>query len=390
MKRHRCLSIRSKGFTLIELLVVIAIIAVLIALLLPAVQAAREAARRAQCTNNLKQIGLATLNFESTYTYLPPKGMPVNQTNWNLTDPNVDAQAAVPNISASYLTMILPYMDQTVIYNQINLSPGVAASDTMNIPPCTGPGALHSGLNSVYSAAISVFICPSSPGPPTINYYNAFWGPYGDGGGDTCTPGAPAPIGGVSNLNPPPTQIWGRTDYFPIPGLHNTALQAAGMSPGYIAAVGEGKDSGTITGWPITNKIRMASITDGTSNTMMVSECGSKPIGYNGFRQIYLSEVDGLPVDGVIEPVSSGGGAWADNFTYSSLAGAQGRQNGIRGGTCMVNCTSNNEIYSFHPGGSNALFVDGSVHFLKDVASVQLIASLVTRAGGEIISSDSY
>ncbi len=388
MKRHRYMAIRSKGFTLIELLVVIAIIAVLIALLLPAVQAAREAARRAQCVNNLKQIGLATLNFESTYTYLPPKGMPVNQTNWNIADPNVDAQAAVPNISASYLTMILPYMDQTVIYNQINLA--AASSDTVNIPPCTGSGALHSGLNSVYSAAINVFLCPSSPGPPTINYYNAFWGPYGDGGGDTCTPGAPAPTGNVSNLNPPPTQIWGRTDYFPIPGLHNTALQAAGMSPTYIAQVGEGKDSGTITGWPITNRIRMASITDGTSNTMMVSECGSKPIGYNGFRQIYMSEVDGLPVDGVIEPVSSAGGAWADNFTYSSLAGAQGRQNGIRGGTCMVNCTSNNEIYSFHPGGSNALFVDGSVHFLKDVASVQLIASLVTRAGGEIISSDSY
>ncbi len=140
----------------------------------------------------------------------------------------------------------------------------------------------------------------------------------------------------------------------------------------------------------ITGNIRMASITDGTSNTMMVSECGSKPIGYNGFRQIYRSEVDGLPVDGVIEPVSSAGGAWADNFTYSSLAGAQGRQNGIRGGTCMVNCTSNNEIYSFHAGGANALFVDGSVHFFKDVASVQLIAALVTRAGGEIISADQY
>ena len=66
---------RPAGFTLIELLVVIAIIAVLIALLLPAVQAAREAARRAQCVNNLKQIGLATLNFESTYNYLPPDAM---------------------------------------------------------------------------------------------------------------------------------------------------------------------------------------------------------------------------------------------------------------------------------------------------------------------------
>jgi prepilin-type N-terminal cleavage/methylation domain-containing protein/prepilin-type processing-associated H-X9-DG protein len=371
------------GFTLIELLVVISIIAVLIALLLPAIQSARESARRAQCVNNLKQIGLATLNFESTYASLPPKGLRLA-----VPDSNVDAQAAVPNIAASYLTQILPFMEQTTIYNQINLSQ--AASDTANIPPCIGPGALHSGNNTAYSLAISVFLCPSSPGPPTMNYFNAFWGPYGDGGGDVCTPGAPAPTGGVSNLNPPPTQIWGRTDYFPIPGLHNTALLAAGMAPGYIAAVGEGKDSGTLTDPLITGKIRMASITDGTSNTMMVSECGSKPIGYNGFRQIYLSEVDGLPVDGVIEPVSSGGGAWADNFTYSSLAGAQGRQNGIRGGTCMVNCTSNNEIYAFHPGGANALFVDGSVHFLKDVATVSLIASLVTRAGGEMIGGDQY
>jgi prepilin-type N-terminal cleavage/methylation domain-containing protein/prepilin-type processing-associated H-X9-DG protein len=371
------------GFTLIELLVVIAIIAVLISLLLPAVQAAREAARRAQCINNLKQLGLATLNFESTYGTLPPKGQVLATA-----DQNADAQAAIPYISASYITLILPYMEQTVIYNQINLSQ--AASNTANIPPTTGTGAVHSGNNSVYSIAIASLLCPSSPGPAVINYFNTFWGPYGDGGGDVCTPGAPAPVGNVTNLNPPPVQMWGRTDYFPIPGLHNTALQAAGMSTTYINQVGEGKDSGTITGPQITGTIRLASVTDGTSNTMMVSECGSKPIGYNGFRQIYRSEVDGLPVDGVIEPVSSGGGAWADQFTYSSLAGAQGRQNGIRGGTCMINCTSNNEIYSFHPGGANALFVDGSVHFIKDVASVPLIAALVTRAGGEIISADQY
>ncbi len=376
-------SMKPSGFTLIELLVVISIIAVLIALLLPAVQAARESARRAQCINNLKQIGLATLNFENTYQALPS-----DSPRLAVADPNADAQAAIPTITCSYLTQLLPFMEQSTIFNQINLFQ--AASDTANIPPCVGPGALHSGNNSAYSQAISMFLCPSSPGPATINYYNAFWGPYGDGGGDTCTPGAPAPIGGVTNLNPPPTQIWGRTDYFPIPGLHNTALLAAGMSATYIATVGEGKDSGTITNPLITGKIRIAAITDGTSNTMMVSECGSKPIGYNGFRQIYLSEVNGLPVDGVIEPVSSAGGAWADNFTYSSLAGAQGRLTGVRGGTCMVNCTSNNEIYAFHPGGANGLFADGSVHFLKDVSTVPFVAALVTRAGAEMISGDQY
>jgi prepilin-type N-terminal cleavage/methylation domain-containing protein/prepilin-type processing-associated H-X9-DG protein len=378
-----------RGFTLIELLVVIAIIAVLIALLLPAVQAAREAARRTQCVNNLKQIGLGTLNFESTYSYLPPDVVRLTQP-----DTNADAQAAIPTAGGSFLAQILPYMEQGNVYNLINFSQ--STFNTANIPPSTG---MHSGTNSAYSVAINSFLCPSSPGPATINYYNANWGPYGNGGGDVCTPGAPGGTGNVSNLNPPPTQIWGRTDYFPIPGISQVPLLAAGMSPGYVTTVGNpvtvtatmpAINAGTIADPAIAGKIRLASVLDGTSNTLIVSECGSKPIGYNGKRRMYKSEVNGLPVDGIIEPVSSGGGAWADQFTYSVIAGAQGRENGVRGGTCMINCTSNNEIYSFHPGGANALFADGSVHFLKDSLSVPIVAALVTRAGGEILSGDSY
>jgi prepilin-type N-terminal cleavage/methylation domain-containing protein/prepilin-type processing-associated H-X9-DG protein len=380
----------ARGFTLIELLVVIAIIAVLIALLLPAVQAAREAARRAQCVNNLKQIGLATMNFESTYGQLPPDALRLS-----VADPNADAQAAIPTVAASYLTQLLPYTEQTNVYNLININ--LSAFNTANIPPSTGA---HSGYNSAYGTAINTFICPSSPGPAKINYFNCNWGPYGNGGGDVCTPGGvTGGSGSAQNLNPPPTQIWGRSDYFPIPGISQVPLLAAGMSPGYVTAVGNpvsvttatpAINSGTITDPAITGVIRLASILDGTSNTLIVSECGSKPIGYNGKRQMYRSEVDGLPVDGVIEPVSSGGGAWADQFTYSIIAGAQGRDNGIRGGTCMINCTSNNEIYSFHVGGANALFCDGSVHFLRDTLSVPIVAALVTRAGGEILSADSY
>ncbi len=378
-----------RGFTLIELLVVIAIIAVLIALLLPAVQAAREAARRTQCVNNLKQIGLGTMNFESTNGALPPDALRLDKP-----DLNADAQAAIPTCAASFLTQLLPYMEQGTVYNLINVNQ--SAFNTANIPPSSGA---HSGLNSAYSIAINAFLCPSSPGPATINYFNANWGPYGNGGGDVCTPGVASGTSGATNVNPPPLQIWGRTDYFPIPGISQVPILAAGMGQAYATAVGNpatvsatmpAVNSGTIADPLIAGKVRFASILDGTSNTLIVSECGSKPIGYNGKRRMYKSEVNGLPVDGIIEPVSSGGGAWADQFTYSIVAGAQGRENGIRGGTCMINCTSNNEIYSFHPGGANALFADGSVHFLKETITVPIAAALITRAGGEILGGDSY
>lgn len=374
---------RRPGFTLIELLVVISIIAVLIALLLPAVQAAREAARRAQCTNNLKQIGLATLNFESTYNSLPPDAMKLP-----VADTNPDAQAAIPVNAASYLTQLLPYLEQANIYNQININ--LSVFNTANIPPTTGAGALHSGTNSVYMTVINAFLCPSTPVAPTVNYYNANWGPYGNGGGDACFPGTPGGTPSVTNLNPPPTQIWARTDYFPIPGLHDAVLVAGGFPASYIAAVGDTTDAGTITNPEITGTIRMASITDGTSNTVITSECAGRPAGYDGSRKVYFYAPDNKNVDGVIEPVTAGGGAWADPFTYARLAGAQGKTGGTRGGTCMVNCTSDDEIYSFHPGGANALFADGSVHFLKDTISVRSVVALITRAGGEILGSDQY
>jgi prepilin-type processing-associated H-X9-DG protein len=99
--------------------------------------------------------------------------------------------------------------------------------------------------------------------------------------------------------------------------------------------------------------------------------------------------VNGLSVDGSIEPVSSGGGAWGDMFTYSAIAGAQCNNSGLRLGSCMINYTSNNEIYSWHTGGANALFGDGSVHFLSESTAAAVIIALVTRAGGETIA-DNY
>jgi prepilin-type N-terminal cleavage/methylation domain-containing protein/prepilin-type processing-associated H-X9-DG protein len=371
-----------RGFTLIELLVVIAIIAVLIALLLPAVQSAREAARRAQCVNNMKQIGLGTLNFESTNGYMPPDVDYLVPPYLPDLDPAAVATSNQEN--AGNFTRILPFMEQQNIYNLINFN--LAALDQKNVPPAVGgSGSLFPGIgqNSAYSIVINAFLCPSSPAPGPINYYNTCWSGYGNGSG--------APVAN------PPTQIWGRTDYFATPGFHTSLLVALGYSQAAANAI-TSSDSGTIcdisTSNPTTGlvstpiaRVRIASITDGTSNTLMIAEGAGRPVGYNHSRGIYNQ--NGGPVDGVINPVSGGGGAWADPFSYAHLDGSS--SDGIRGnGICLINCTSNNEIYAFHPGGANVLFADGSVHFIKESINPLVVVHLITRAGGEIISSDQY
>jgi prepilin-type N-terminal cleavage/methylation domain-containing protein/prepilin-type processing-associated H-X9-DG protein len=358
---------RQKGFTLIELLVVIAIIGILIGLLLPAVQKVREAAFRTQCTNNMKQIGLAIHNYASTFGVLPAayKVLPAPDA-----DPN--AQFAGPKKGLSLLANLLPYVEQNAVYEL--LDPSRSEFDTVNIPP-NGP---HSGNNTAYAQVIKTYLCPSDGTPETLDYYNACWGPYGNGGGATCFPGG----GTGTNLVPPPGQIWARSDYFPIAGIQNALISNLGLTTVYPNDV---QMSGTLNdpllpgGGPFT----IPQITDGTSNTIFMSECGGKPVGYNRSRQIYKSEVDGLPVDGSIEPVSSAGGAWGDMFVYSALAGGQCNNSGLRLGPCMVNYTSNNEIYSWHTGGANALFGDGGVRFLSDHTSANVVIALVTRAGGE-------
>jgi prepilin-type N-terminal cleavage/methylation domain-containing protein/prepilin-type processing-associated H-X9-DG protein len=370
-----------RAFTLIELLVVIAIIAVLIALLLPAVQSAREAARRAHCVNNMKQIGLATLNFESSNTWMPPDVDYLVPPY--LPDPDPTAVATSNQENAGNFTRVLPYMDQQNIYNMINFN--WAALDEKNCPPAVGgPGALFPGVgqNSAYSVVINTFLCPSSPVDSKINYYNTCWSGFGNGSGN------PVPN--------PPVQIWGRTDYFATPGFHGSLLQKLGFPAAYVAA--QGGDSGVIcdvstsnptTGLVITpiSHIKIANITDGTSNTVMVAEGAGRPVGYNHARTIYYQY--GLPVDGVLNPVNGGGGAWADPFSYAHLDGASA--DGIRGnGICLINCTSNNEIYSFHSGGANMLFADGSVHFFKESMDPRIVCYMITRAGGEVVSADQY
>jgi prepilin-type N-terminal cleavage/methylation domain-containing protein/prepilin-type processing-associated H-X9-DG protein len=364
---------RRPGFTLIELLVVIAIIATLIGLLLPAVQKVREAAARMSCQNNLKQIGLAIHNYESTYSSLPAA-----YTKLPSPDPDPNAQFAGRFVGLSLLANLLPYVEQDNLYRQ--LSPNVSEFNTANIPP-NGP---HSGANTAYSQVVKTYLCPSDPTRATLDAYNEVWGPYGDGGGAFCFPGGST---GASNLVPPPGQVWARTDYFPIVGIHDALIDSLGMRSQYP---GSTQMAGTLNDpqYPGGGPFKITAVTDGTSNTIFLSECGGKPVGYNRRRQIYKSEVNGRPVDGSIEPVSSGGGSWGDMFTYSALAGGKCDDSGWRLGPCMINATSNNEIYAWHTGGANALFGDGSVHFLKESTAPAVLIALVTRSGGEVVTAD--
>jgi prepilin-type N-terminal cleavage/methylation domain-containing protein/prepilin-type processing-associated H-X9-DG protein len=360
------------GFTLIELLVVIAIIAVLIGLLLPAVQKIREAANRMSCANNLKQIGLAIHNYESTYSILPAA-----YTKLPSPDPDPNAQFAGPRKGLSLLANLLPYVEQDNLYRQLNATK--SEFNTVNVPP-NGP---HSGTNTAYAQTVKTYLCPSDPTPATLDYYNACWGPYGNGGGATCFPGG----GTGTNLTPSPGQIWARSDYFPIAGIHNALIDNLGLRSLYP---GDTQMAGTLNDplLPGGGPFKITAVTDGTSNTIFMSECGGKPVGYNRKRQIYKSEVNGLPVDGSIEPVSSAGGAWGDMFVYSALAGARCDDSGFRLGPCMINTTSNNEIYAWHTGGANALFGDGSVRFLKESTAATVMIALVTRSGGESVNPD--
>jgi len=364
------------GFTLIELLVVIAIIAVLVGLLLPAVQKVREAAARMSCTNNLKQMGLAIHNYESTFAYFPP-----DEHDLRANDPNLIPGALASgngNLGFGVQVLILPYIEQNNLYNQLDVTKSIF--DPFNLPP-------PFGTNTAVSQVVKIYLCPSSPAPPTINYYNCLLAGPGWG---------VIPAEDPNPLQDFPQFIYGRSDYGPLPGSHQS-LVANYCPASYLATYNAfGGETGTITDWnelnPARGRRKIADVTDGLSNTMIIGEDGGRPVGYNKSHAIFTADTGNglgpLPVDGAINPVGGGGGGWADPFTFFHLAGAANDNSGSRGGPCVVDCTSDNELFSFHTGGVNVLFGDGSVHFLSDSATPTLVVGMITRCGGEVVSLD--
>jgi prepilin-type N-terminal cleavage/methylation domain-containing protein/prepilin-type processing-associated H-X9-DG protein len=344
---------RPAGFTLIELLVVIAIIAVLIALLLPAVQAAREAARRASCTNNLKQIGLALLNYEQAIGSFPPGYVSsVDRTILNACDLDAENASSVDLGSGwAWGSMILPFMEQQPVYNSINFNLSVAyhQNDTVSL------------------TALTVYICPSDPGPSTIPVY--------------ADPPDPAQPGTYTDSNIVDTLS--RGDYV---GMYGIGELCANSGANDVANNNGTNDPlGIHAGIFYRNSAtKIAAITDGTSNTIAVGE-RSHNLSYVTWVARSIGGWLG------VTPPSEGG---SDKFNpspeecWTQVMGPCGLEDGLR---TINNPEAHVEDYwSMHPGGINALFGDGSVHFLKSSINPIPWRAMATRNFGEVISSDSY
>ena len=349
-------SFRPSGFTLIELLVVIAIIAVLIALLLPAVQAAREAARRAQCVNNLKQIGLSLHNYASANGVFPPGY--VSSILPNVTDAcnqdveNTPGQSVDRGAGWAWGSMILPQMEQNTVYNSINFNLSVAyhQNDTCSL------------------TALSVFLCPSDPGPSTIPVF-----------ADPPDPAQPGSYSASSHRRHPLSgqlrrDVRDRRDLRPV-RLHRLSANNNARWP----------PLGTHSGMFYRNsRVGFADVTDGTSQTIAVGE-RSHNLSYVTW---VARSIDGWL--GKTSPIEGG----TDQFNpspeecWTQILGPAGLEDGPR---TINNPEAHVEDYwSRHPGGANMLFGDGSVRFLKSSINPIAWRALATRNLGEIISADSY
>jgi len=357
--RRRC------GFTLIELLVVIAIIAVLIALLLPAVQAAREAARRAQCTNNLKQLGLAALNFESTNSTLPPNWAPFPYINGG-------------GSRANFLAYLMQYIEQGALYNSWNF--GLDANNAK-------------ANDTARTSVVSAYVCPSDASAATFN--NS------------------AISGGVNAME-------GHTNYYSSIGntagqqynnggtLNETNSNFLGIfNVTYDTSQSQYLDAAKTQRNPLYLQVKgtpLSTITDGTSNTAMFAEIKRSRFSYPGPPPAdptnYTDQMNLISGFTNLQTPDPSCATLTYRITYRGneyfrfIVQMTNYSHTVPPNFTNFDCgdltisASHNASRSYHPGGVNVCNADGSVHFIKSTINMLTWRAVGTRAGGEIISAD--
>lgn len=337
------MSHRRSGFTLIELLVVIAIIAILIGLLLPAVQKVREAAARMTCSNNLKQIGLAVHNYHDSQNGMPPA--------WLYEPPAPPTRPT--GVAVGWGLLILPYLEQDNVYRQYDQNLNMYTTNN----------------TALTQTQLKVYKCPSTPNgervvevpiPPNV------------------LPGLP---GGIFRGGP--------SDYIVTTGIRNWCIfMGSPCNP-----PDHGRRWGAMQPWTTTaamvgplgaRRYTLITITDGTSNTILISELAGTPTVYNAARQPLT-----IPMPPPLD--RSYGAGWAnayngENWLSGSLAdGSSPHAPPGHQGPCLINCSNYNGrgLYSFHPSGVNAVMADGSVRHMSAATPTRLLAFAITAQGGE-------
>ncbi|HEX4609463.1 MAG TPA: DUF1559 domain-containing protein [Urbifossiella sp.] len=364
------------GFTLIELLVVIAIIAILIGLLLPAVQKVREAAARAKCQNNLKQLALAALNYESALGVLPHNGITKNNSQppyipWQSGAVPAPGNAGGTQGRCSGLVPLLPYVEQNAVYPLYVF--GVDWSDPSN--------------TSAITLQFALFRCPSSTtGDAAVAYSTTY---ISGGNNSFASPNAPGSGTNVLGAKVYPTTKNTSTgwvaDYAPATQVKTSkdsnGVEIAYANPLVVAAWPTFPGQGSKGALRQNGPTRITEITDGTSNTVFYSEAAGRD------RQC----VTGGKCT-TFDPTQFTGMVWADSDNRITVTGTSADgQSAFGTGPCVMNCNNlQGDIYAFHTGGANVSFADGSVRFVKASVSIGTLVALVTKGGSEVVSPDNF